>query len=182
MRKLPIILLSVIATILLVASCKSDSTWKDYTDIRNANLKWLAEQVDKKGDDGKPYYTVLRPAWDTESYVLIKYFNDTMLTKDNLKPYLTSTVDVKYHGRLYDDTPFDSSYLNTSPADSIFRTKLDEVVSGWTIALTHMHIGDTCEVIIPYSQGYGSQNRTTIPPYSVLRFGIKLVGIPKLEK
>ena len=101
-----------------------------------------------------------------------------MLTKDNLKPLLTSTVDVKYIGRLYNDVAFDSSFLRTTPADSVFRTKLTGVIEGWQIALMNMHIGDSCEIVIPSDQAYGSSGSGSIYPYSALKFHVKLVGIP----
>ena len=50
------------------------------------------------------------------------------------------------------------------------------------MALTNMVEGDSCEVIIPAYAGYGEQDRTNIPPYSALIFGIKLVDIPAYEK
>ena len=93
----------------------------------------------------------------------------------------TSTVDVKYIGHLYDGTAFDSSYINTYPADSIYRTTLSSVIEGWTIALTNMHVGDSCEVLIPYQHAYGSSEHGDIKPYSALQFNIKLVYIPGYE-
>ena len=109
------------------------------------------------------------------------YFNDTTLTRDNLSPLYTSTVDAKYIGYLYDGTPFDSSYLNTSPADSILRLSLAGVIPGWTVALSFMHVGDSCEVLIPYEYAYGNTGDRKIKPYSALRFIMKLVDIPGYE-
>lgn len=180
MKKIYLLIIPVI--VFIVVSCKVESdTWEKYSGWRNDNITWLMEQELKKNSDGTPYYTKLVPSWDDQAYVLIKYFNDTMLTKDNLKPLYTSTVDVKYIGRLYNDEPFDSSYNNTTPADSIYRTKLTKVIGGWVIAMEHMHIGDSCEVLIPYPQAYGRDSRGIIKPYSALRFNIKLVGIPGYE-
>ncbi|MBR2147778.1 MAG: FKBP-type peptidyl-prolyl cis-trans isomerase [Muribaculaceae bacterium] len=91
-------------------------------------------------------------------------------------------VDVKYHLRLYDGTPIDSSFLSTSPADSLFRCRLNTgVIEGWGIAIPRMHIGDSCRVIIPYNVGYGTKASGEIKPYSTLQFDIKLVGIPYYE-
>ena len=62
--------------------------------------------------------------------MLAHWFNDRKLTQGNLKPYYTSTVDVKYIGRLYNDEPFDSSYtLMADYGDSIFRTKVGRVIA-----------------------------------------------------
>lgn len=183
MKKLPFIFLLFTALCTGLVSClgDDDDTWDDYKEWRETNESWLLEQAQKKNADGSNYYDKISPVWDKSSYVYIHYFNDTTLTRGNLSPMYTSTVDVKYIGRLYDGTGFDSSYLSTSPADSIFRTKLSGVISGWTIALTDMHVGDSCEVLIPYQWAYGSSDLGTILPYSALQFNIKLVNIPFYE-
>lgn len=179
MKKLPIFIMLV--GLLAVACSDDDKTWDDYADWREANEAWLAEQATRTNSDGTPYYTKVVPSWDTAAYVLIHYFNDRRLTEGKLSPLFTSTVDVKYIGRLYDDEPFDSSYLRQEPADSVYRTACNKVIQGWTIALEDMRVGDTCEVLIPYQQGYGAANSGIIKPYSALKFGIKLVGIPYYE-
>ena len=109
------------------------------------------------------------------------YFNDTTLTRGNLTPHYNSWVDVVYKGQLYDGTPFDSSYLNTTPADSVFRTTMGNVITGWAVALSDMHVGDSCEVIVPYSVGYSETGSGSILPYSHLVFNMKLVGVPFYE-
>ena len=55
------------------------------------------------------------------------------------------------------------------------------MIQGWVVALQDMRVGDSCEVVIPYSMAYGSQDLGTIKPYSMLKFGIKLVDIPFYE-
>ena len=121
MKKLLFCLIAFVA-FSVVVSCDDDDTWEKYEEWRKINKEWIAQQTILPGEDGKPYYTKIVPSWNSQAYVLIKYFNDTMLTKDNLKPLLTSTVDVKYIGRLYNDVAFDSSFMRTTPADSVFRT------------------------------------------------------------
>ena len=177
MKKL---LATVLASIVLITvfSCDDNETWNKYEDWRKANQKWLTEQMERKNDDGTPYYTKVVPSWDSQAYVLMKFFNDTMITKDNLKPLFTSTIDVKYKGVMYNGEPFDSSYLRIYPADSIFRTKLTDVISGWAIGIMNMHVGDSCDIIIPYQQAYKETGSGVINPYSVLKFGVKLKGIP----
>ncbi|MBQ7942024.1 MAG: FKBP-type peptidyl-prolyl cis-trans isomerase [Muribaculaceae bacterium] len=183
MKKLPFIFLLLTALCYGFVSCvdSDEDTWNEYKEWRETNESWLAEKAQKKNTDGSDFYKKISPAWDRSSYVYIHYFNDTTLTRGNLSPMYTSTVDVKYIGRFYDGTAFDSSYLNTSPADSIFRTKLSGVISGWAIALNDMHVGDSCEVLIPYQWAYGSSKYGDIKPYSALQFNIKLVDIPGYE-
>ncbi len=168
-----------------VQSCNTDSdtdTWDTYSDWRNTNNAWLEEQTAKMDADGKPYYQSVTPSWDGSSYVLMHWFNDRSATEKNLTPFITSTVDVKYILHTCDGTAQDSSFLLTTNGDSIYRTKLTSVVTGWAIALTSMHVGDSCEVIVPYQSGYGSVSTGNINPYSHLLFAIKLVDINRYEK
>ena len=159
-----------------------DDNLNKYAEWSEANLKWYEEQA-KLTEGGKLYYTAFTAPWDPAAEVLIHWFNDTNETKGNLKPLYSSQVDVKYKLCLYDGTEVDSSFLSTSPADSIFRCRLNSgVIEGWAIAVPRMHIGDSCRVIIPYNVGYGSSGYgSDINPYSTLQFDIKLVGIPKYE-
>lgn len=184
MKKFPIIL-TLCVVMACVVSCGTDDddsdTWGDYKEWREDNEAWLEEQAALTNPDGTPYYERITPSWNPSAYVLMHWFNDRSLTAENLKPYSTSTVDVKYYGRLYDDVAFDSSYAQTAYGDSIYRTQLTQVITGWMIAVTQMHVGDSVDVLIPYQQGYNSSSTSVIKPYSALRFGIKLVDIPYLE-
>lgn len=178
MKRLPFLAL-LIGIVAIISSCnKSDTTWDDYADWRNINNSWLAEQGLKKASDGTPYYDTIRPTYDPGNYVLAHWFNDRSKTAGNLVPYSTSTVSVKYIGKLYNEVAFDSSYRNT---DSIFITKVNAVIAGWTSVLQQMHVGDTIEVVIPYQSAYGATGSGIIKPYSTLVFGIKLVDIPAYE-
>lgn len=186
MRKFPLFL--IIATLLLAVtgvSCldsnDGNDTWEEYADWRNANDGWLEEMRQLTDVDGNSYYRTVRGPWDHNSFVLMHYFNDTTLTRGNLSPHFNSYVDVIYRVTLYDGTPIDSSYLQTSPADSVYRTSPQNEITGWVIALTDMHVGDSCEVIVPYSVGYGANGSGDILPYSHLVYSMKLVGVPFYE-
>jgi FKBP-type peptidyl-prolyl cis-trans isomerase FklB len=184
MKKIPFLLIMVLALGSVLTSCFKDDDEKianDYAEWREANIAWFAEQT-ARIEGGSNYYTTVTAPWDPAAQVLIHWFNDTTKTKNNLKPKFSSMVDVKYFLRLYDGTPIDSSYLSTSPADSLFRCRLNSgVIEGWAIAIPKMHIGDSCRVIIPYIVGYGTTSSGDIKPFSTLQFDIKLVGIPKYE-
>lgn len=163
-----------IVAITMLDSCLGKSVYDEYKDWRETNDEWYQRQI------ASGQYTLLTAPWDTSATTLIRWHNDTMLTKDNLKPLITSTVDVKYCLRLYNDTIVDSSYALVSPADSIYRSVVNQNVEGWMIALTRMHVGDSCTIIVPYQQGYGStQKSELLRPYSNLVFDIKLVDIYK---
>ena len=178
---LAILALPLIATFF---SCSDDekTTWEEYKEWREDNEAWIAEQAAKEETPGKAYYKRIVPSWNTGVYILMHQFNDPEKTKNNLTPLSTSTVDVKYHGRLYTNEPFDSSYLRTSPADSVARFKVSQVVDGWKIALQYMHVGDSVEIIVPYNIGYNATGMGIIKPYSNLVFGVKLVDINSYEK
>jgi FKBP-type peptidyl-prolyl cis-trans isomerase FklB len=169
------VVLAVVASTMLV-SCLGDSVYDQYKEWREKNDDWYARQA----QSGQ--YSVCTASWDPSAQVLMRWHNDTMQTKNNLKPLITSTVDVKYKLRLYDGTPVDSSYNVVSPADSIYRSKVNENVEGWMIALTRMHVGDSCTIIIPYQQGYGStMTSDLLLPYSILVFDVKLKDIYKYK-
>ena len=179
-----IVLVAVAASTVSCNTGDDEDTWKDYAEWRDINEQWIAEMEALRLPDGSPEYTRVVPVWNRNAYVLMKWFNDTMQTRDNLRPLYTSTVDVKYLGQRYDSTPFDSSYVATTYGDSIFRTKASAVITGWAIALERMHVGDSVQVIIPYEQGYGATpvgkqgTSNFLRPYSALQFFIKLVDIP----
>lgn len=179
MKKILLLIPAIIAGLALTTtSCSDDNTWNDYSEWREANNDWLIQQGSLLDEDGQAFYTRVTPAWNKSAYVYMHFFNDRSKTAGNLSPMYTSTVSVKYIGKLYNDIPFDSSF---NAVDSLFTTKLGSVVSGWTIALQEMHVGDSARVLIPYQQGYGASSQGAIPPYSALQFDIKLVDIPRYE-
>ena len=94
-------------------------------------------------------------------------------------PQRTDKVKVHYEGRLIDGTVFDaSSKHGTEPAS--FRA--DQVIRGWTEALTMMPVGSKWQLYIPQHLAYGERQTGQIPPYSTLIFDVELVGIEKPEK
>ena len=179
MKKILYIALSFIAVTISICSCNSDDdTWAEYQVWRTDNLNWYLAQKDSTVA-GQKYYTELSPSWMQHSGVLIHYFNDRSLTAGNLVPMATSTVTVKYKGMLYNGVAFDSTTVATS--DSVRTFALSGLITGWQVALQDMHVGDTCEVIIPYFMGYGANGNSGISPYSTLVFGMKLTDIAGYE-
>lgn len=88
-------------------------------------------------------------------------------------PSDTSRVKVNYEGKLMNDTIFDSSYQRGEPA----KFRCNQVIPGWTKALTNMPVGSTWMVYIPQDQAYGDRDAGKISPYSCLIFKIELLGI-----
>ena len=90
-------------------------------------------------------------------------------------PADTCRVKVNYKGTLIDGTQFDSSYDRKEP--TTFRA--NQVIKGWTEALTMMPVGSKWELYIPQELGYEDREMGKIKPFSTLIFEVELVGIEK---
>lgn len=90
-------------------------------------------------------------------------------------PTATQRVRVNYEGRLIDGTVFDSSYKRNEPA----TFGCNQVIKGWTEALTMMPVGSKWELYIPQELAYGDRDMSTIPPFSTLIFTVELLDIEK---
>lgn len=88
-------------------------------------------------------------------------------------PTATQKVKVNYEGRLLDGTVFDSSYKRGKPAEF----GCNQVIKGWTEALTMMPVGSKWELYIPQELGYGAREAGKIPPLSTLIFTVELLEI-----
>ena len=139
---------------------KAKTLEKKYADNKAAGEKFLAENKTKEG------------VVTTESglqYKIIKAGKGEIPTN-------TSTVKVNYKGTLIDGTEFDSSYKRNEPAS--FRA--DQVIKGWTEALTMMPVGSKWELYIPQELAYGSRDTGgQIKPFSTLIFEVELLEIEK---
>lgn len=90
-------------------------------------------------------------------------------------PKSTDKVKVNYEGRLIDGTVFDSSYKRNQPA----TFAANQVIKGWTEALTMMPVGSKWELYIPQELAYGDREAGKIPPFSMLIFTVELLEIVK---
>ncbi len=90
-------------------------------------------------------------------------------------PTSTDKVKVHYRGTLIDGTEFDSSYSRNEP--TTFRA--NQVIAGWTEALTMMPVGSKWMLYIPQELAYGTRNMGTIKPFSTLVFEVELLEIEK---
>ena len=93
-------------------------------------------------------------------------------------PNDSSIVRVKYRGTLVDGTEFDSS---SKYGDEPATFRANQVIKGWTEALTMMPVGSKWELYIPYQLAYGEQGSRGIRPYSALIFEVELVEIKDAE-
>ncbi|MBP1614911.1 MAG: peptidyl-prolyl isomerase [Bacteroidetes bacterium] len=90
-------------------------------------------------------------------------------------PADTCKVKVNYKGTLIDGTEFDSSYKRKEP--TTFRA--NQVIKGWTEALTMMPVGSKWEIYIPQELAYGTRESGQIKPFSALIFEVELLSIEK---
>ena len=88
-------------------------------------------------------------------------------------PSPNSLVSVFYKGKLISGKVFDDNTRQGYP--DAFR--LRDLITGWQIALTQMHVGDKWRIYLPAEKGYGSRGTHGIPGHSVLVFEIELVSI-----
>lgn len=89
------------------------------------------------------------------------------------QPTIRSIVSVYYKGWLINEKVFDDNTRQGYP-DAL---RLNELIRGWQIALTHMRAGDKWRIYIPASAGYGTITMADIPKYSTLIFEIELVSV-----
>lgn len=90
-------------------------------------------------------------------------------------PTSTDRVKVHYRGTLIDGTEFDSSYKRNEPT----TFGANQVISGWTEALTMMPVGSKWILYIPQELAYGSRDLGQIKPFSTLIFEVELLEIVK---
>lgn len=85
-------------------------------------------------------------------------------------------VTVKYEGRLIDGTVFDSSYERSEKTATF---KPNQVIKGWTEALTMMPEGSKWELYIPQNLAYGERKAGKIEPCSALIFIVEVESVKK---
>lgn len=129
---------------------------------KKENVDWLAENAKKEG-------VVTLPSG--LQYKVLTAGTGEVATKDD-------NVTVRYEGKTIDGNIFDSSYKR-NPDTSTFRP--DQVIKGWTEALTSMPAGSTWMLYIPQELAYGSRAAGQIKPYSTLIFKVELVKIDRKQ-
>ena len=128
--------------------------------LTKAGREFLAENAKKEG--------VITTATGLQYKVLVKGEGEV--------PQRSDKVKVNYEGRLIDGTVFDASSKHGNEPAS-FRA--DQVIKGWTEALTMMPVGSKWQLYIPQDLAYGERGAGQIPPYATLIFDVELVSIEK---
>ena len=142
----------------MMRAIKAKNLEKEFGGNKKAGEKFLAENAKKEGVKVLP---------SGVQYKVLKEGTGAV-------PADTSRVKVHYEGKTLDGKVFDSSYKRGQPAD--FRA--NQVIKGWTDALTNMPAGSTWEVYIPQELAYGErQQGADIKPFSVLIFKIELLEV-----
>ena len=130
-----------------------------YGTNREAGERFLAENKNKEGVNETP---------SGLQYKIIKQGKGAI-------PTAADKVSVHYRGTLIDGTEFDSSYKRIKPT----TFAANQVIPGWTEALSMMRVGSKWELYIPVYLAYGSRNQGQIKPFSTLFFEVELLGIEK---
>jgi FKBP-type peptidyl-prolyl cis-trans isomerase FklB len=136
--------------------------------------KEMAKQYGPNKEEGEKYvakYATGKDVKKLEGGVLYKVIKEGT----GAIPSDTSMVKVNYEGKTIDGNVFDSSYKRGEPV----TLAANQVIPGWTTALTHMPVGSVWEVVIPQEKAYGDRMQGQIKPYSALIFKIELLGIEK---
>lgn len=152
---------SFIDSIATVARRNADGTWKTYK----------AYDLSPDNDD------VLTATYDNNNYI---YCQVVKAGTGTSSPEVTDSVRVHYrawffNGKLMDES-FRGDTLNTSISVPP-KFSMGSTITGWTTALLYMKEGDTWDVYIPYTLGYGTSGVTGVPGYSALKYRINLVGV-----
>lgn len=138
---------------------KAKVSEKTYAENKEAGIKFLEENKGKEGVKTTPSGLQYKVLVEGKGAI----------------PADSSKVKVNYKGTLIDGTEFDSSYSRNEPT----TFTANQVIKGWTEALTMMPVGSKWELYIPQELAYGARDMGKIKPYSALVFEVELVDIVK---
>ena len=139
-----------------MTAIKRTAMEKQFGDYKKQNEKFLADNAKKEGVQKLP---------GGVQYKVLVQGNGAV-------PADTSLVKVHYEGKTIDGQVFDSSYKRGDAIDM----RCNQVIKGWTEALTHMPAGSKWEVYIPADLAYGERAQgQAIKPFSTLIFTIELI-------
>lgn len=192
MKKYLQIALMIFCISAVFTSCKDDDDNSD--DIAVEAYKLENEKAfQAKAND--PDYIQMKIAGAGDYFVYAKKLQEGK--KPAIPIYYNSRVKVYYKGWLANSTPDDyfdkCEFEDGSPAKfavSSYSANYHQYnnpngysapISGWTIALQNMVVGEKWEVWIPYQLAYGTSDRkdsagnVSIPAYSTLVFEIEVM-------
>lgn len=142
---------------------KSKNLLRQFADNKEAGEKFMAENAKKDSIITLP---------SGVQYKIIKQGNGPI-------PADSNKVEVRYEGRTIDGNIFDSTAKNKQPR----KFRCNQVIKGWSEALTKMPVGSEWEIYVPQELAYGERQQAQIKPFSALIFKVKLIDIvPDVKK
>jgi FKBP-type peptidyl-prolyl cis-trans isomerase len=168
MKKKMFLWMLCLPLVLTFTSCKEDDNNDEWRTTNEAAFSNVATSTEYRAmttpqGPGTVYAKVIQSGTGTE------------------KPLPTSRVKVLYYGHFYEGTVFDSGSGEKMDIPAYFPDKTSTnytnngVISGFSIALQNMVIGDKWEIWIPWDLGYGASSYGSIPGYSTLVFEVELL-------
>lgn len=151
-----------------------ESAGKRFQDAMNAAKQAKMEKTRKAGEQFLEENKTKPGVQTTASGLQYKVITEGT----GVKPAADQEVLVKYEGRLVDGTVFDST---AKRGDQPAKFPANQVIKGWTEALTMMPVGSKWELYIPQNLAYGERQAGQIPPYSALIFTVELVDVVAKE-
>ncbi len=95
------------------------------------------------------------------------------------QPQPMQDVTVHYTGKFLNGEEFDSSKKSGQPFTFTLGSR--QVIPGWEIAVSKMHVGEKATVLIPSAFAYGDRGNYGIPPFSPLVFDIEVLSVSNGE-
>ena len=159
----------------MLTSCLGDDNkLDDYSEWMQKNIDYITKT------EADPQFVKVTPVWDQASFTLMKWHKRGP-AENKLIPMSNSTIAIKYLTKTIEGDTIDSSYSQTQWGDSLYVCKPNQMIVGFHIATTSMHVGDSVTAVVPYTCAYGIQGSGSVQPYSTLVFEIKLDSIVSLE-
>jgi len=146
-------------------------------DYQRAEQKKVAEKNKKEGEaflaenKKKPDVKTMDVKLADGSTAELQYKVITEGTGET--PRSNDVVSVNYKGTLISGKEFDSTAKRGMP----MKRAANQLIKGWTEALTHMKVGSKWEIYLPSSLAYGDMGNPSIDPGSTLIFEMELLGI-----
>jgi FKBP-type peptidyl-prolyl cis-trans isomerase FklB len=190
----PLSLLTLVALVLCLFSCKEQSEAGEYDNWQARNDHYIDSiaQVCRLNADGQwvafrsyDLGTSVKEDTDTRHYI---YVHKESAGTGTYLPRNNDSIRVHYSGSLIPTETYAQGY---NFGRSYYGYTLDETldvpalmgvngtVSGFKTAVMNMVEGDKWRIYVPYFLGYGAAEQTTthIPAYSTLIFDVKLARI-----
>lgn len=141
-------------------------------EIRNRMMEKQKKAAEKNKTDGEAFLTANKTKPGVIS--LPNGLQYKVITEGSGEsPKAEDIIEAHYKGTLIDGTEFDS---NLAPATPLSRAA-NQVIKGWTEAVTRMKPGAKWELYIPSELGYGERGfPPKIGPNATLIFQLELLG------